>query len=131
MLIASQSTTSSSQEITTGERDNNLIDVSPQVAAPMVYGAGQGVVATDHSSLTALTPTTCSMVCQSNNATVDVFPKLVASMENDEDLGLHTVSVAALAPATYSTGGLAHGRNGGVPSPSDHDPIIHDTSFSG
>jgi hypothetical protein len=30
MLIASQSTTSSSQEITTEECDNNLIDVSPR-----------------------------------------------------------------------------------------------------
>ncbi|KAK1615206.1 hypothetical protein QYE76_020723 [Lolium multiflorum] len=104
------------EEITTEEHDNNLIDVSPQVAAPVVYGGGQGVVATNHSSLTALMPTTCSMVWQSNNAIVDVFPKLVASMENYEDLDLHTVSVATLAPSTYSTGGLAHGRNGDNPT---------------
>jgi hypothetical protein len=108
MRTASRSTTSSSRDITTEEHDNN------HIAAPVVCGADQGVVASDPSSLTA-PPTRCWLVCQSSDATVDVLPKLVASVANDEDRNLETISVAPLAPTNYSTGGLAHGHDGDSP----------------
>jgi hypothetical protein len=81
----------------------------------VVRGADHGVVASDPSSLTASVPTRRWMVCLSSDATVDVFPKLAASVANDEDLNLETISVAALAPTNYSTSGLAHGHGGDSP----------------
>jgi hypothetical protein len=88
----------------------NLTDVFPEPAAPVECRAGHNITTVGVSCRSALTLTTCSMECPSSDATVDVFPKLAAPAESDEDL--ETVSVAALTPATCLTGGLAHGRDG-------------------
>lgn len=112
MHAVSQSTPSKeATEESRLELDKTLTDVSPGVAAPVVCGTDQGFVAADPSSLAAPTSTTCSMVCPSNDAMVDVFPKLATSAECDEVLDTVTPT-----PSTCSTDGLAHGCNDTCPT---------------
>ncbi|KAK1608504.1 hypothetical protein QYE76_032177 [Lolium multiflorum] len=116
MHVSSPSTPSSREDITEElglELDKNLTDVSPKVGAPVVCRTDQGIIAADPSSLAALTSTTCSMVDSSSDATLDVVPKLAASEERDEDLDLDTIT---LTPSTCLMDGLAHGRNGTIPT---------------